>query len=217
MGVKCDKGQGTVAVLINRYNNTTQKQRQGKGQDLGQLLKPTKKLTSTRMSVLKPRRPAPCPDITESACTGSGSNKENKKHRSRVQVGGGDGTPLPGVKATTINITLGPMPHVPHRKAPPASKDHGKGRGGVTKAGEGRPRTGSRLIRKETFRVVRGTTGAPKGDPSPIKPSLRLRYLMQRAQSSSNSDNSAENSAGEEVCTSWTLNMWQGQIREGKG
>ncbi|KAK3859216.1 hypothetical protein Pcinc_034647 [Petrolisthes cinctipes] len=201
--VKCENGQGTVAVLINRYN-TTQGQRQGKGQDLGQLLKPTKKLTSTRMSVLKPRRPAPSPVITEPTCagSGSGSNKENKKHRSRVQVGGGDGTPLPGVKATTINITLGPLPQVPHRKAPQASRDHSKGRGGVTKTGEGRPRTGSRLIRKETFRVVRGTKGTPKGDPSPIKPSLRLRYLMQRAQSSSNSDNSAENSAGEEVSTS---------------
>ncbi|KAL7637144.1 UNVERIFIED_CONTAM: hypothetical protein RMT77_011856 [Armadillidium vulgare] len=65
-----------------------------------------------------------------------------------------------------------------------------------------KPRHGSKLIRKETFRVSKLDT---EGDAPPysvessgITPSLRLRFLMQRAKSSSNSDNSGENSANEE-------------------
>ncbi|XP_045105900.1 uncharacterized protein LOC123501242 [Portunus trituberculatus] len=50
--VQCERQGGSVAVLINRYDNTG---------DADPLLKPTKKLTSSRMSVLKPRRPQPTP------------------------------------------------------------------------------------------------------------------------------------------------------------
>nr|XP_053646696.1 uncharacterized protein LOC128698495 isoform X2 [Cherax quadricarinatus] len=223
--IKCNKKQGTVAVLIDRYNNPAHQH----------LIKPTKKLTSSRMSILGYRRqhkppitttqaPAPPTTLTLGRFTpsSSGSNKENKKHRSRVQVGGGDAHTLPcpgrgplrdspAVKATTISITMGPMHHnnvvPPPRKTPTPACTSGKERMGGRRgwregAEEGRPRAGSRLIRKETFRVVHGVwEGEGRGggdDSSPITPSLRLRYLMQKAHSNTNSDNSEDNSATEE-------------------
>ncbi|XP_050729377.1 uncharacterized protein LOC127004997 isoform X2 [Eriocheir sinensis] len=219
----CERQGGAVAVLINHYDTPGSSD---------PLLRPATKLTSSRMSVLKPRPrhhhspgpapgpgpgpgPAPAPQV-------NGRPKENKKHKSRVHVGGGEPHPLAGprhqspsparrqqppVKATTINISLGPAPPngtVAPRKNGTGVRQPGRGRGG---RGGGRreevprPRSGSRLIRKETFRVVRPLEGqgggGAGGDPCPITPSLRLRYLMQRAHSTSNSDNSAENSSEE--------------------
>ncbi|XP_047479540.1 serine/threonine-protein kinase CST20-like isoform X8 [Penaeus chinensis] len=227
--IKCNKKQGTVAVLINRYNNPAQQH----------IIKPIKKLTSSRMSMLRPKKhqksdsktdsrvaapPAPSPasaatvSIGRSPATNT-SNKENQKHRSRVHVGGADTHGLGGahrkgrdvvknqahaVKSTTISIAMGPMHNMaPPRKTAtlPSVTKGPKALVGSLSVDKPRPRSGSRLIRKETFRVVRplleSEDGAPP-DGCPIKPSVRLRYLMQRAQSSSNSDNSAENSAGEE-------------------
>lgn len=65
-----------------------------------------------------------------------------------------------------------------------------------------KPRRASKLIRKETFRVSNFMTAENtlmNGVCGGITPSLRLRFLMQRAKSASNSDNSGENSASEEV------------------
>ncbi|XP_042873704.1 uncharacterized protein LOC122254191 isoform X2 [Penaeus japonicus] len=231
--IKCNKKQGTVAVLINRYNNPAAQH----------IIKPIKKLTSSRMSMLRPKKhqkgdsktdssvaatpaPAPAPSPTSAATVSIGrspatntSNKENQKHRSRVHVGGADTHSLGGahrkgrdvaksqahaVKSTTISIAMGPMHNMaPPRKTAtlPSVTKGPKALVGSLSVDKPRPRSGSRLIRKETFRVVRplleSEDGAPP-DGCPIKPSVRLRYLMQRAQSSSNSDNSAENSAGEE-------------------
>ncbi|KAG7153947.1 hypothetical protein Hamer_G026214 [Homarus americanus] len=89
--VKCS----TVAVLIDRYNNPAKQH--------------LNKLTFSRMSMLRPRRqqhkadtmpavtlpPPPHTIVTvgRTTPTNTGSNKENKKHRSRVHVGGGDSLP----------------------------------------------------------------------------------------------------------------------------
>ncbi|CAL4170176.1 unnamed protein product, partial [Meganyctiphanes norvegica] len=234
--IKCSKKKGTVAVLINRYDNP----------DTQVLTKQIKKLTSSRMSILRPNKnkrpecpvaqapvfkvPQP-PSATVIIGRGnggqsSGSNKENKKHRSRVHLGTSEASPsvnqrgarkplkeeVPSVKATTISIPMGPMHQAspspkkkllkdnitPGSKAAKAPKSipHKP----VTSKGlnSPRPRSGSRLIRKETFRITRGSTGSGELSGTQIKPSLRLRYLMQRAQSTSNSDDSAEHSAGEE-------------------
>ncbi|XP_071517163.1 uncharacterized protein Pkn isoform X2 [Panulirus ornatus] len=262
--IKCNKKQGTVAVLINRYNNSPSHAHAAHHQ----LVKPIKKLTSSRMSMLRPRRlqrqqqqqrrreeegevedstseattmPPPTlpPPSTHATVTVgraapqvSGNNKENKKHRSRVHVGGGDSQTLPGhgrdhhvpqtpVKATTISIAMGPM-HQNSVIAPPPRKNAAARRqalrDGTQAEDQPRHRTGSRLIRKETFRVVRPLAGGQSGgggdDGSPIKPSLRLRYLMQRAQSSSNSDNSAENSAGEENALNEFNFLHEGEVIE---
>lgn len=87
-----------------------------------------RRITSSRVSSLRPRKSA-APECglssdcnTVSSCGSSDSNKENKKHRSRVHLGGDNNSTSPlianndpprnnikPIKATTISINLGPI------------------------------------------------------------------------------------------------------------
>ena len=234
--VKLNKKKGTVAVLIDKYSGLHSDSEQPTQHTI---TKPVKKLTSSRMSLLKPKRGrTDCSSNTSSINTNvstvsshkhetSVHNKENKKHSSRVLVGGSgrDRSPPPRarrpakdesstVRATTINISIGPMQSSRNKQqlsntpvnsssrksnvnsqtsntsrsstkpSKISSVNHQNKRESTEKCIK-KPKSKSRLIRKETFRVVRPMDSQFTED---MTPSVRLRYLMQRAINTTNSN-----------------------------